>query len=68
MTYGPEDRLEGLCKAEELVAGAQQRVWSDVELMLNCWMALDMEYTVRLAEILKPYRLKLRGEHYTQFP
>ena len=28
------------------------------ELMLDCWMAFDIEYTVRLAETLRPYRLK----------
>ena len=26
--------------------------------MLDCWMAFDVEYTVRLAETLRPYRLK----------
>ena len=26
--------------------------------MLDCWMALDVDYTVRLAERLRPYRLR----------
>ena len=26
--------------------------------MLDCWLSLDVEYTVRLAELLRPYRLK----------
>ena len=26
--------------------------------MLDCWMAFDVEFTVRMAERLKPYRLK----------
>ena len=58
MPYSPVDGLEGLRKAEELVASAREKMGDDAELMLDCWMALDVEYTVRLAEILKPYRLK----------
>src|ERR1051325_8266873 len=30
--------------------------------MLDCWMAFDVEYTVRLAETLRPYRLKWMEE------
>ena len=26
--------------------------------MLDCWMAFDVEFAVRLAERLRPYRLK----------
>ena len=58
MPFGPMDGLDGLKKTEELVAIARQRIGDKIELMLDCWMALDVEYTVRLAEILKPYRLK----------
>ena len=58
MPYGPLDGIEGLRKAEEMVADAREKIGDDVELMLDCWMALDVEYTVRLGEALKPYRLK----------
>ena len=58
MPYSPVDGLEGLRKAEELVASAREKMGDDAELMLDCWMALDVEYTVRMAEMLKPYRLK----------
>jgi len=50
--------LEGLRKNEEFVAGVRQQIGDDCELMLDCWMAFDVEYTVRLAETLRPYRLK----------
>ena len=56
--YGPVDGLEGLRKAEEMVASTREKIGDDVELALDCWMALDVEYTVRLAETLRPYRLK----------
>lgn len=56
--YGPADGEEGLRKAEELVATVREQIGPDVALMLDCWMALDVEYTVRLAEVLRPYRLR----------
>jgi L-rhamnonate dehydratase len=56
--YGPADGLDGLRKNEELVARAREMIGDDGELMLDCWMAFDVEYTVRLAERLRPYKLK----------
>ncbi len=55
--YGPADGLDGIKKNEEFVAKARAQVGPDCELMLDCWMAFDVEYTVRLAEVLRPYRL-----------
>ena len=56
--YSPADGEEGLRKAEELVAAVRDQIGPDVALMLDCWMALDVDYTVRLAERLRPYRLR----------
>lgn len=56
--YGPVDGLDGIYKNEEFVAQTRQQIGDDCELMLDCWMAFDVEYTVRLAETLRPYRLK----------
>lgn len=56
--YGPADGLDGLRKNEELVARTRETIGDEAELMLDCWMAFDVEYTVRLAETLRPYRLK----------
>jgi L-rhamnonate dehydratase len=56
--YGPQDGIVGLNKNAELVALTRERVGADVELMLDCWMSSDEEYTVRLAELCRPYRLK----------
>jgi L-rhamnonate dehydratase len=55
--YGPADGLDGIKRNEEFVAEARERIGPDCELMLDCWMAFDVEYTVRLAEALRPYRL-----------
>jgi L-rhamnonate dehydratase len=60
--YGPADGLEGIRKNEEFVAQAREQIGDDCDLMLDCWMAFDVEYTVRLAETLRPYRLKWMEE------
>ncbi|MBL8689403.1 MAG: hypothetical protein JNL04_09895 [Rhodospirillaceae bacterium] len=56
--YGPADGLDALNWNEDLVGEARELIGRDVELMLDCWMALDVEFTVRLAERLRPYALK----------
>ncbi len=61
--YGPVDGLDGLRKIEELVASTRERIGDECELMLDCWMAFDVEYTVRLAEVLRPYRLRWIEEY-----
>lgn len=60
--YGPADGWDGIQRNEEFVAQARQVIGEDAELMLDCWMAFDVEYTVRLAEVLRPYRLKWMEE------
>jgi L-rhamnonate dehydratase len=61
--YGPADGLDGLRRNEEFIATTRERIGNDCELMLDCWMAFDVEYTVRLAETLRPYRLKWIEEY-----
>ena len=61
--YGPADGLDGLRLNEEFVAKTRELVGDDVEIMLDCYMAFDVEYTVRLAERLRPYRLKWIEEY-----
>lgn len=56
--YGPADGLWGLEENEKFVAKARETVGDHVEIMLDCYMAFDVEYTIRLAERLRPYRLK----------
>ena len=56
--HGPADGLEGLRKNEELVARTREQIGPMEELMLDCWMAFDVDYSVRLAETLRPYRLR----------
>jgi len=60
--YGPADGLDGIRKNEEFVAKTREQIGDECELMLDCWMAFDVEYTVRLAEALRPYKLKWMEE------
>lgn len=56
--HGPADGLEGIRRTVDLVAGAREMVGDDVELMLDAWQTFDVDYTVRLAHALQPYRLR----------
>lgn len=61
--FGPVDGLWGLDENERLIARTRELVGDGVEIMLDCYMAFDVEYTVRLAERLRPYRLKWIEEY-----
>jgi L-rhamnonate dehydratase len=56
--YGTHDGLDAIHKNEDLVARTRELIGPDVELMLDCWLAFDVEFAVRLAEKLRPYGLK----------
>jgi L-rhamnonate dehydratase len=56
--YGTADGLSALDRNEQFVGQARELVGPQVELMLDCWMAFDVEFAVRLAERLRPFRLK----------
>ena len=62
-TYGPTDGLAGLKENERLVAKTRQLVGDQVEIMLDCYMAFDVEYTIRLAQKLRPYNLRWIEEY-----
>ncbi len=56
--FGTSDGLAAISRNEEFVAKTRDFVGKDVELMLDCWMAFDVEFAVRMAERLRPYGLK----------
>ncbi len=56
--FGPADGLAALDENEALVAMTRELIGPNVDLMLDCWMGLDVEFTVRMAERLRPYRLR----------
>ncbi|MFN8524627.1 MAG: enolase C-terminal domain-like protein [Chloroflexota bacterium] len=58
LPWGPLDGVEGIRKSEELVGRARELVGPDVELMVDAWMSLNVEYIVRLMDVLRPFRVK----------
>lgn len=58
LVHGPAEGEEGLRRNLEHAADMRGRVGDDFFLAYDCWMALTVEYTLRLIEGLRPYRFK----------
>ncbi|MBN1402384.1 MAG: mandelate racemase/muconate lactonizing enzyme family protein [Anaerolineae bacterium] len=50
--------LAGIDRVEAKIAAAREAVGAHAELMFNPVMAYDVEFTIRLAERLRPYELR----------
>jgi L-rhamnonate dehydratase len=58
LVHGPGEGAEGLKRNLEHAGEMRGRVGDDFFLAYDCWMALTLEYTLRLIEGLRPYRFK----------
>ncbi|WP_274648749.1 enolase C-terminal domain-like protein [Paenibacillus humicola] len=58
MPYGPHSGQEGIRKNVELVRKARETLGPDMELMLDCYMGWNVDYTIRMAKELEPYRIR----------
>ena len=56
--YGPADGLQALARNEEFIAAKRALVGNAVDLMVDCWMAFDVDFAVRFAERMRPYQLR----------
>ena len=56
--HGPAEGYQGMKKNLELLAEMRSRVGPDFWLMYDCWMSLDLDYAVRLADAAHKYNLK----------
>ena len=56
--FGAADGLQALDGNEEFIAKKRHTVGDAVDLMLDCWMAFDVDFAVRFAERMRPYRLR----------
>lgn len=56
--HGPAEGEEGLARNIAMLADMRSKVGSDFWLMLDCWMSLDLNYAVRLAQRAHDYGLK----------
>ena len=57
--YGPADGLRGMDDNEALIAKTRELVGDQVQIMLDCYMAFDVKYTVALAERSAPLQATL---------
>lgn len=60
LVHGPAEGEEGLRRNVATAAEMRSRVGGPEEFFLafDCWMALTVEYTLRLIEAIRPYRFK----------
>jgi len=56
--YGPTDGKEGLKKNEEDIKKTRELIGPDGDVMLDCYMALDVPYTIQLAKVARQYGVK----------
>jgi len=60
--YGPSAGDEGFRKNVEFFAGWREKVGPDFPLSLDCYMALTVPYSIKLAKALQPYNIKWMEE------
>lgn len=58
LTYGPADGREGLRKNVELVEKTRKLIGPDGDIMLDCYMALDVPYTIQLSKAVAEFRVR----------
>lgn len=56
--YGPHDGKEGLTKNRQLVQQCREVIGPGKEIMLDCYMAWDVEYTRRMVELVEPLEVR----------
>lgn len=55
MPHGPIDGKPGIDRNIALVERTRELVGPGAEIMLDCYMAWDLEYSLRMADLLRPY-------------
>lgn len=55
--HGPADGSEGLRRNVELVERTRKLIGPDGDIMLDCYMALDVPYTIALAKAVAEYNV-----------
>ncbi len=58
LRHGPAEGEEGIRKNLALLAEMRSRTGNDFWLMYDCWMSLDLDYAIRLAQEASQYSLK----------
>ncbi len=58
MPYGPADGREGIYKNRDLVKACRERIGEKRDIMLDCYMAWDVAYTLRMIDAVAPYGVR----------
>jgi len=58
LPYGPGDGEEGLRKNVEAIRRVRESVGPDFPIMIDCYMALTVPYTIALGKALMPFGIK----------
>jgi L-rhamnonate dehydratase len=58
MPYGPISGEAGKRGNLEVVARARKAVGPDGDVMCDCWMSWDEQYTIEMCKLMEPYRVK----------
>jgi|BEDMetMinimDraft_2_1075160.scaffolds.fasta_scaffold01369_2 L-alanine-DL-glutamate epimerase-like enolase superfamily enzyme len=56
--YGPSDGIEGLRKNVELVKMVREMIGEENEIMFDCWMGWDLDYSIRAIREISKYGVK----------
>jgi L-rhamnonate dehydratase len=54
---GPTDGVEGIKKNVAIVEAARGAGGADMEIMIDAWNSWDVPYTLKIAELIKDYRI-----------
>lgn len=58
MPYGPADGWDGMRKNVELIEKTRDIAGPDSEIMLDCYMAWNVDYTLRMSRLIEPHRIR----------
>jgi L-rhamnonate dehydratase len=58
--HGPAEGEEGFARNLAMLADMRAKVGPDFWLMLDCWMSLDLNYSIRLAQRAQDYGLSAK--------
>lgn len=55
LSHGASDGSEGLAANARLIAEARSKAGSEADIMLDCYMGLDVPYAIKIAKIAREY-------------
>ena len=64
--YGPADGAQGLEANEAVVQATRQLIGADRDLMVDCWMAFDVDYAVQFAQRIQLFGIGRREKNWIE--